>query len=235
VWQSPVVIVSALAVVAAAVLIVVLNQRAAAPTDIINAPSSYPAGVANGDALGRSDAPVELDVWSDFQCPFCGQFARTYLPRLVTDFVVPGQLRISAHDIAIVGRGSPNESFDAAVAAACAGAQGKYWQYHDLLFWNQHGENEGAFSRDRLAAMARRLSLDDAAWTSCLSDPNRAAAVSTATQRAAAAGINSTPTLVLDGQRSAGLPRTYDELAAAIRARIATASPGAAATPSSMP
>jgi protein-disulfide isomerase len=223
-WQSPVVIVSALAVIAAAVLIVVLNRPATAPADFINPPTSYPPGLVDGDALGKANARVDLDVWSDFQCPFCGQFARTYIPRLVDDFVVPGQLRITSHDIAILGRGSPNESLDAAVAATCAGAQNKYWQYHDLLFWNQRGENEGAFSRDRLAAMAQKLSLDMAAWNACFADPSQATAVNATTQRAVAAGINSTPTVVLDGQRSAGLPRTYEDLASAIRARLGDAS-----------
>jgi protein-disulfide isomerase len=229
VWRSPLFLISAAAILAAVVLIVVLNQRSSPPAaDLVTPATSYPPGLARGEELGATDAPAVLDVWSDFQCPFCGQFARTYLPRVVADFVVPGQLRIAAHDIAFLGRTEPNESLDAAVAASCAADQGKYWEYHDYLFWNQNGENRGAFARSQLAAIADRLSLDRPKWDACFGDASHAAAVNQATQQALGAGITSTPTLVINGQRITGLPRTYDELAAAIRARL----PAGSASPS---
>ena len=225
IWRSPLALVSGLALVAAALAIVVLGQNGGRPATgdspaLISPASSYPTGLADGEALGKADAPVTLEVWSDFQCPFCGQFARAYLPRLVSDFVVNGQLRIVAHDIDFLGRGHPDESADAAVAASCAADQGRYWQYHDLLFWNQAGENLGAFDPPRLQAMADELGLDRASWGSCLADPQRAQDVAAATSRALASGIDSTPTLILDGTVAAGLPRAYDDLATAIRARL---------------
>jgi protein-disulfide isomerase len=220
IWRSPIAAVSGLALGAAVILIVAFGQPATAPAgeDLIGSTSVYPANLAKGSALGRPDAPVTLDVWSDFQCPFCGQFARTYLPRLVTDFVVRGQLRIVAHDVDFVGRGVQNESVDAAVAASCAADQNRYWELHDVLFANQNGENEGAFSRARLAQMAAKTDIDVAAWNNCLADPGRATTVATTTADALTAGINSTPTLVLNGTRSAGLPRSYVDLANAIDA-----------------
>jgi protein-disulfide isomerase len=227
-------LVSGLALAAAVIVTIALAQKAAPPrasgTDgLVLSTTSYPQGLISGQALGRLDAPVTLEVWSDFQCPYCGMFARTYLPRLVSDFVAAGQLRIVARDVAFVDRGTSTESADAAVAAACSADQGRYWQYHDLLFWNQNGENNGAFDDNRLGAMADKLVLDRPSWDACRADPKRARAVAATTSDAVAAGINSTPTLVLNGAVNAGLPRTYDDLANAIRARLAP-TPGPSAS-----
>jgi protein-disulfide isomerase len=207
------------------VLIVFLaGNRGAVSASLVDPRTTYPENLSRGQALGRVDAPVRLDVWSDFQCPYCGQFARSYLPRLVSDFVAAGQLLIVPHDIDIVGRGPGNESVGAAVAASCAGDQNRYWQYHDVLFWNQDGENRGGFSGARLEAMADRLRLDRGAWDSCRADPTRPNIVAATTSAARARGINSTPTLVLNGVSAPGLPRAYDDLAAAIRMALTASS-----------
>jgi protein-disulfide isomerase len=225
IWRSPIALVSAAAVAAAIVLIVfAAASRGTVSAPVASAPTTYAETITHGEALGRADAQVRLDVWSDFQCPFCGQFARSYLPRLVSDFVVGGQLLIVPHDIDILGRGADNESVAAAVAASCAADQDRYWQYHDLLFWNQDGENRGAFSSARLEAMADRLQLERRTWDGCRADGTRVKTVAATTSAAMAAGINSTPTLVLNGLLAPGLPRTYEDLAGAIR-RSLTASP----------
>lgn len=224
-WRSPLVLISGLAVVAAVVVIMVVGQKTGPSpgsdaTALVLPTSSYRADLINGETYGRTDAPVTLEIWSDFQCPFCGQLARTYLPRLISQFVAGGQVRIVPHDVDFRGSGNPDESRDAAVAASCAADQGEYWQFHDILFWNQNGENAGAFSDARLGTMADRVGLDRSPWETCRADPKRAQAVATTTSQALSTGINSTPTLVLNGTASAGLPRTYDDLANAIRALL---------------
>ena len=221
-WRSPIVLVSGIAVVAGLALILALGQRQAPTPGALNVPpTSYDPGLVSGETLGRADAPVTLEIWSDFQCPFCGQLARTYLPQLVSEFVVAGQVRIVPRDVDFVGRGVPNESVEAAVGASCAADQGKYWQYHDILLWNQAGENEGAFSEARLRQMADQVGLDRGRWDECRSDPDRAAGVALTTSEALAAGITGTPTLVLNGVATSGMPRTYAELADAVRAVLA--------------
>jgi protein-disulfide isomerase len=191
-------------------------------------PSYRPAALDDGPALGSSSAPVVLEVWSDYQCPVCGRFAREYLPRLVEEFVAPGTVRILEQSIDILGTGDPSESLLAATAADCAGKQGRYWAYHDWLFWNQAGENRGAFSRDPLLGIAANLGLDTATFESCLDSSAAQAEARSRTQAARAAGIVSTPTFVVNGQRIVGLV-SYEELAGAIR-QLAGASP-APATP----
>src|SRR5574337_1918930 len=109
------------------------------------APVDHQAELA-GDlpALGDANAPVVIDEYSDFQCPYCGQFALTKFPQIEQAFVSNGQVKFVFHPFAFIGA----ESQWAAEASYCAREQGRFWEYHDALFQNQRGENQGAFSKD---------------------------------------------------------------------------------------
>ena len=179
---------------------------------------------------------MTLDVWADFQCPFCGQFARTVEPQIVSNLVTKGTVRLVAHDFSFLGaRHDPDESTAAAVAARCADRQGKFWDYYEMLFWNQGTtENSGAFAPQRLIAMADLLGLDQAAFSSCLADPAVAAAVATETAAGQQAGVTSTPTTFINGTPVVGL-KDYATMASLIEAAAAKASPGAGAPSGSAP
>jgi protein-disulfide isomerase len=192
------------------------DERLVTPT------TSIPGDLADGAALGSADAPVTLEVWADPQCPACGSFAREYLPRLVTEFVVPGQLRVVDRAIDLPGVGRPNESQDAAAGMLCAAREDAYWDFHDYVYWNQRTGTAGSFGRDRLGAMADAIGLDRAAFDACLRDATVGAEVQAETRAATAAGVTATPTLDINGQRLVGL-RDYGVLAAAIREAIAAA------------
>ncbi len=141
-----------------------MTPTPAAATDIV-LPPAHPHPHADGNALGDPKAPVTIVEYSDFQCPFCGRFARDTEPRLIQDYVVPGKVRLVYRTF---GDWVGPESLLAAEAAYCAGDQGKFWDFHDMLFYNQHGENRGAFSRPRIEAMAEKLGLDMKAFRQCL-------------------------------------------------------------------
>ena len=161
-------------------------------TNLIEPSQPTPTALADGTSLGKSAAPVTLEVWSDFQCPVCGEFARTVEPALITRYVTPGTLRIVVHDAAFQGAksGSPyDESVEAGAGARCAADQGKYWPFHDWLFANQSGENQGAFSADRLKAIATAAGLDVPTWQACIATGTRQAAVRAETQQALADGV----------------------------------------------
>jgi protein-disulfide isomerase len=184
---------------------------------------TVPPGLADGRALGAADAPITIEVWEDFQCPVCGVFARNSEPRLIEEYVIPGKVRLVYRDMAFLGQ----ESLDAAVAARAAERDsGLFWQYHDLLYQNQDGENEGAFNRTVLGDMAVSLGLDRATFLAALDDRELIDAVRAETAEGQRAGINSTPTLDINGQRVVGLPN-YDRLADALDEMLASASPGA--------
>jgi protein-disulfide isomerase len=226
VWRSPVVIITAvvLLVTVGAISTLALTSnggKMTPPVSVVQPPATGISQYADGDAIGPADAPVVLEVYADYQCPWCGQFARETLPGLVRTYVAAGQLRIEEHAIAFLGTTKPDESLDAAAAAACAASSGKYWTFADYLVWNQSGENQGAFSRDRLAAMAEGVGLEPDAFKACLDDPEIRGAIEARTAQALGAGIQSTPTFMLDGELVT--VTSFDELAPLIQARIDTA------------
>lgn len=179
-------------------------------------PSAYQ--FAEGRALGRSDAPLTLEIWSDFQCPACGQLVDVVEPRLVQDYVTDGRLRLEYRDFAFIGE----ESFDAAVGARCAERQGRFWQYHDYLFANQSGENRGAFADERLDAIAAQIGLEMSSYRSCVDEPAVRTAVTDERDEGRTLGVTSTPSLFVAGELIAGVP-DYSQLSAFIDAALANA------------
>ena len=129
------------------------------------APES-PAGpvkvdVSGAPAQGPADAKVTMVEFVDFECPFCGRYARDTLPRLRREYgdrirYVSRQFPLDIH---------PNAE-RAALAAVCAGEQGRYWPFHDLLFKHQE-----ALGIPDLADYAREVGLDMARYRSCIDDP----------------------------------------------------------------
>lgn len=232
------VLVSVAAVVVAAVVIAInVIPKSWSPADISAPVTAYPADLTDAETLGKADAPVTMEIYSDFQCPFCGQLAKTQLQRYVADFVKRGTLRIVARDIDILGNGSQT-SIDLAIGARCAGEQDRYWQYHDAAFWNQQPENSGNVNASFIRALAAAAEVDLAKWDACIKRDDVRQAVLDTTQRSRALGITSTPTVVLNGTPlTAGVP-TYDTVAAAIRQLAAAASPapsGSTASPAASP
>jgi protein-disulfide isomerase len=217
VWQSPVVLVSIAAVLIGIAVIAFVRPSEPAPgQELVTPPTSYAGVPVKGEVLGAATAPVVLELYSDFQCPACRLFVTQQLARLVSDFVQPGILRIEARDIDILGQGTPNESLELAAGAACAAAQDRYWQFHDYVFWNQGRENRGDHSAAFIATVADAAGVERVAWDACFAQPDARTPITSRTNAAIGAGINSTPTLVVNGQSFTGVP-DYDQLAALIR------------------
>jgi protein-disulfide isomerase len=85
------------------------------------------------------------------------------------------------------------------VAARCAGAQGRYWEYHDRLF-----EEQPRFQREALVRYAGDLALDDARFVRCLDDGAQAAAVDADVKEARALGVSGTPTFLVRSTSGSG-------------------------------
>lgn len=150
--------------------------------------------------LGDPTAPVVIAEYGDFQCPSCGAFARIIEPQIRAAFVDTGIARLEWHDFPWIGQ----ESRDAANAARCAGDQGRFWEFHDLLYRNQSGENQGAFSKDRLKAMGAQLGLDPTTFNACIDSNGHAGAVQADFADARAKGLNGTPTFFVGRRRIVG-------------------------------
>lgn len=166
---------------------------------------------ADGFALGRSDAPVTIDLYEDFQCPVCKAWGRNVFPSLSSNELSTGAARIVFHDMAFLGP----ESTDAGRAAYAALQQGRFWDMWATIFANQGNENSGAFSHERLVAMAGRLGLDVTRFESDMALPAAQAAIDRSRADARRAGVTATPTLIIGGRALVGA-RPYAEIAAAI-------------------
>jgi protein-disulfide isomerase len=139
-----------------------------------------PRPQANMNSMGDPNAPVKIVEYSDFQCPYCRQFWQDTEAQIVENYVKTGKVYFTYRSMGNFVSDNINrtdstistESQDAAQAAYCAGDQNKFWEYHDILFTNWNGENQGAFERKRLDAFAQTLGLDTAVFKSCM-DSNK--------------------------------------------------------------
>ena len=164
------------------------------------ATQEYP--LADGSALGPVDAPVQIQVFSDFQCPFCQEFAQTVEKQIIETYGDTGQVRVDYQHYLIIDRNmGGNESQQAAEASECAGQQGQFWNYHEILFTNQRGEAQGAFADKRLVAMAESIGLDMAAFNTCFNTSATAGLVSADEATATSMGVSGTPTIFVNGLR----------------------------------
>lgn len=202
-------------------------------------PSPSPSPTATAapadNAVGSPDAPVTLEVWADYQCPFCRLEDLLFGGAVEREYASAGVVRIIYRDFAFLGQ----ESIDAAVAARCAGRQeaAARLRFHDALYTFQQGENQGRFVRENLLQVAQIAGVPDTtAFTACLDDPAVAGEVAAETAAGRDLGISSTPTMRLRGPGGervlTGFSQTWPTLRDAIEAvRVPAASP----TPSGSP
>lgn len=92
------------------------------------------------------------------------------------------------------------ESVWAAEAAECAADQQKYWEYHDLLFSSQNGENKGTFSKENLKKLAGGLGMDTEVFGSCLDSGKHSELIQSDTSLAQQIGVRSTPSFLVNGR-----------------------------------
>lgn len=118
------------------------------------------------------------------------------LPLIEEEFISTGQVKVQARTFAFMGE----ESVLAAQAAECASDQGRLWDFHDTLFANQRGMDQGAFSSENLKRFAEALELDTAAFDSCLDSRKHAAKVREDTEAGRQLGVDSVPTIFVNGQ-----------------------------------
>lgn len=151
---------------------------------------------------GRLTAPVTMDMFGDFQCPACGEFARTIEPTFLQRYVDTGKVAFVWHDFTWIG----DESVTAAQAARCAGRQGQFWAYHDYLYGHQRGENTGQFSQANLQAFAGVLGLDTTAFSVCLQLAPDVSAIRESLNQGLARGVEVTPSFLINGDLKIGAP-----------------------------
>ncbi len=161
---------------------------------------AMPAVTSTDFVLGNQNAPVTVVEYGDFQCPFCSKFFKETESVLRESYIKTGKIKFIYRDFAFLGQ----ESFWAANAAHCAGEQGKFWDYHDYLFSNQRGENQGAFSKPNLKGFAVALALDKVKFNACLDSDKYDDSVKKASKDGAAAGVQGTPGVFINDELHVG-------------------------------
>ena len=139
-------------------------------------------------SIGPENAPIVIVEFSDFNCQYCGVFARTTFPVLISKY---------SKDIRFVYRHAPlgpASSFEAAKASMCAYDQDYFWEYHDALFENQDRLGAGLYTE-----IAVSLELDLPAFNACLENNDYMDLIEADRDFALTTGVRATPTFFING------------------------------------
>lgn len=139
---------------------------------------------------GVREAPVTIVEFSDYQCPFCKR-SQSVTKQVLQQF--SGKVKLAFRDFPI--RGLHPQAQKAAEAARCAGDQGKFWEYHDLLF-----AKAPELEVSSLKQYATALGLDMTQFNECLQRDKYAASVEKDVQEGMQLGVSSTPTFFVNGR-----------------------------------
>jgi protein-disulfide isomerase len=177
----------------------------------------------DGTHLGDPDAPVKVDVWEDFQCPACKTYSEETEAAVIRDYVETGRVYYTFHFYPFIDRGvAGGESQQSASAAMCALEQGRFWDYHDMLFANWNGENRGAFADSRLVAFADYLGLDMPAFNACFTANRYANQIQQDLLAGQGMGVSGTPSVFVNGTIvTPGFIPSYQDMVEAIEAALA--------------
>jgi len=153
----------------------------------------------DGALKGNPDAEVTIIEFSDFECPFCGRFYTNTLPQLTKDYIDTGKVNLVYKDFPLPFHPSAAIS---AVAAECAEEQGKFWEFHDILFdkqseWANIGPTN---SVPKFKEYAADLGLDEDQFNTCLDDQKYADEVQADVDEAAGI-VSGTPTFLIGNDK----------------------------------
>ena len=140
--------------------------------------------------MGDAKARVAIIEFSDYQCPFCRRHYLNTMPKLIEEYAGTGKVKYVLRDFPLTS--IHPEAFAAAVAARCAGDQGKYMEMHDQFFAKQASLKQADWS-----AHAKAIGIELSAFKECMKSKKYEAAVSEDMKTGIAAGITGTPTFFI--------------------------------------
>ena len=143
--------------------------------------------------LGDPNAPVTIVEFSDFHCPYCGRFVKETLHPLMDAY--QGKVKLVFRNYPILGNGS----ILAALASICARDQGKFWEFHDLVFADQQD-----LTREAFVKYAGEMNLDVDKFSKCFDQQDHMDEIQANFSYAQNKGITGTPTFFINGQYVSG-------------------------------
>ena len=197
VWVAVAVV--AVLAVATVIGVVVLHSDQSAST---SSSAAVPRGATSTGAIpiGSAKAPVNVDLYEDFQCPVCKNF-QAQDGATLDQLVQQGKIRILFHPVAFLDPQSTTRySTRSSAASGCAADAGLFKEWADALFANQPAEGSAGRSNAELVATGKDLGASSAAFASCVTSQKYAPWTAKVTDLASRAGVNATPTMRIDGK-----------------------------------
>jgi len=148
--------------------------------------------------LGDPNAPITLVEFGDYQCFFCNKFFHNTEQKILENYVDTGKVKIIFKDLTIIGP----DSITAAHAAHCADDQGLFWEYHDTLYNNWNGENNGWASSENQLRMAQDVGLNIDEFTDCMLNEIHTQIISASNADARTLGLTGTPAFFVIGSNN---------------------------------
>ena len=139
--------------------------------------------------LGNPNAPITLLEFGDYQCHFCNVYFQDTEHKIIENFVNTGKVKIVFKDFTIIGP----DSVSASHFAHCAGEQEKFWEYHNILFNNWAGENNGWASNNNLLQFANEIGLDMNELKKCNNENRYKSLIESSNSDARSLGLTGTP------------------------------------------
>lgn len=147
------------------------------------------ASIDDDPYKGKSDAPVTIIEFSDYQCPFCGRFVKNTLPDIAKKYIETGKVKYVFRDFPLDFH---KQAPKAAEAANCAGDKGRYWEMHDKLF-----DNQSALTLDNLRKYATDIGLDADSFNACIDSGKHATEINKDLEDGKKAMVSGTPSFII--------------------------------------
>ena len=186
-----------IAVVIGVVLIMLVPTILSKQTDTS---AAVPSSVSVEDGYGMvfnkelQDVPF-IEIYEDFQCPACARF-EAIVGEYVDDLINTKKAKVAYHPLSFLGP----ESQLAANAAGCAADEGKFLEFHKLLYANQPAENSGAWNSSYFTTLSLGLGISSKEYDKCVSNNEYKGWVVNVANEGAKRNINSTPTVFINGK-----------------------------------
>ena len=146
--------------------------------------------------LGSAEAQITIVEFGDYQCEACYHWFHNTRDTLIDNYIETGKAKLIFVDLPFIGQ----DSRIAAQASYCAEDQGKYWEYHEILYIFQEGENSGWADRDRLNSFAFSLDMNMDEFNDCIDSSKYAKRVQANYDEAVKNGVQGTPTFIIISQ-----------------------------------
>ena len=146
--------------------------------------------VSNGSPiLGNPNAPITLVEFGDYQCHYCNVFFESTEEDIIKNYIQTGKVKMIFKDYNIIGP----DSVKASHGTHCANEQDLFWEYHDILYSNWTGENNGWASETNLTNFAQQIDLNIDKWSKCMIEQKYAQTILSSNDDAKALELTGTP------------------------------------------